>query len=87
MTKVREVEGAKGSAWFTDTKHNVFLDSGDDHFSSEHVRNRFSEKSNREIPTNIFFYLCLPVFLMLYNEKFCYKSLQAIAYYRCLTCL
>ena len=44
MTKVGEVEGAKGSAWFTDTKHNVFLDSGDDHFSSEHVRNRLSEK-------------------------------------------
>ena len=39
--KVEEVEGAKGSAWFTDTKHNVFLDSGDNDFSPEHVRNRF----------------------------------------------
>ena len=39
--KVKEVEGAKGSAWFTDTKHNVFLDAGDNDFSPEHVRNRF----------------------------------------------
>ena len=40
ILKVAEVEGAKVSAWFTDTKHNVFLDSGDDGFSQEHVRNR-----------------------------------------------
>ena len=41
ILKVDEVEGAKVSAWFTDTKHNVFLDSGDDGFSQEHVRNRW----------------------------------------------
>ena len=39
-----EVEAAKGSAWFTDTEHNVFLDSGDDLFPQEHVRNRFEDK-------------------------------------------
>ena len=39
--QVKEVEGAKGSAWFTDTQHNVFLDSGDNSFPAEHVRNRF----------------------------------------------
>ena len=37
---MKEVEGAKGSAWFTDTNHNVFLDAGDNDFSPEHVRNR-----------------------------------------------
>ena len=44
ISKVSEVEAAKGSAWFTDTEHNVFLDSGDDLFPQEHVRNRFEDE-------------------------------------------
>ena len=39
-TSVREVEGAKSQAWFTDTSHNVFLDGGDPELPPEHVRNR-----------------------------------------------
>ena len=37
---VREVEGAKSQAWFTDTRHNVFLDCGDPELPQDHVRNR-----------------------------------------------
>ena len=48
-----EVEAAKGSAWFTDTEHNVFLDSGDDLFPQEHVRNRFED----EVLDNFYFFL------------------------------
>lgn len=68
-TVVREVEGAKGSAWFTDTKHNVFLDSGDDHFSTEHVR-------NRQLPTTVasLAYDCLdeqgPLLRLYHTESF-----------------
>ena len=47
-----EVEAAKGSAWFTDTEHNVFLDSGDDLFPQEHVRNRFED----EVLDNFYFF-------------------------------
>ena len=39
-TTVREVEGAKSQAWFTDTSHNVFLDCGDPELPQDHVRNR-----------------------------------------------
>ena len=52
-----EVEAAKGSAWFTDTEHNVFLDSGDDLFPQEHVRNRFEGKVMDEV---LFFLRQLP---------------------------
>ena len=48
-----EVEAAKGSAWFTDTEHNVFLDSGDELFAQEHVRNRFED----EVLDNFYFFL------------------------------
>ena len=48
-----EVEAAKGSAWFTDTEHNVFLDSGDELFPQEHVRNRFED----EVLDNFYFFL------------------------------
>ena len=43
---VAEVERAKGSEWFTKSTHNVFLDSGDDAFSKDHIR-------NRELPTTV----------------------------------
>eukprot|EP00090_Calanus_glacialis_P034168 TRINITY_DN57126_c0_g1_i1.p1 TRINITY_DN57126_c0_g1~~TRINITY_DN57126_c0_g1_i1.p1 ORF type:complete len:283 (-),score=59.71 TRINITY_DN57126_c0_g1_i1:26-844(-) len=43
---VAEVERAKGSEWFTKSTHNVFLDSGDDSFSKDHIR-------NRELPTTV----------------------------------
>ena len=47
------MEAAKGSAWFTDTEHNVFLDSGDDLFPQEHVRNRWED----EMLDNFYFFL------------------------------
>merc|ERR1712013_426927 len=66
---VSEVEAAKGSAWFTDTEHNVFLDSGDDLFPQEHVR-------NRQMPTTVasLAYDCLdqksPLLRLYHTESF-----------------
>jgi len=66
---VKEVEGAKGSAWFTDTNHNVFLDAGDNDFSPEHVR-------NRQLPTTVasLAYDCLdeqsPLLRLYHTESF-----------------
>jgi len=66
---VKEVEGAKGSAWFTDTQHNVFLDSGDNDFPAEHVR-------NRQLPTTVasLAYDCLdeqsPLLRLYHTESF-----------------
>ena len=39
-TTVLEVEKAKGESFFTDTKHNVFLDSGDSNLPEDHIRNK-----------------------------------------------
>jgi len=66
---VSEVEAAKGSAWFTDTEHNVFLDSGDELFPQEHVR-------NRQLPTTVasLAYDCLdqksPLLRLYHTESF-----------------
>lgn len=68
-TVVKEVEATKGSAWFTDTKHNVFLDAGDDNFPAEHVR-------NRKLPTTVasLAYDCLdeqnPLLRLYHTESF-----------------
>jgi hypothetical protein len=43
---VQEVEGVKAAAWHTNTKHNVFLDSGDPALPADHVR-------NRQLPTTV----------------------------------
>ena len=43
---VAEVLGARGEEWFTQSTHNVFLDSGDSHLPPEHVR-------NRQLPTSV----------------------------------
>ena len=43
---VAEVVGARGEEWFTQSTHNVFLDSGDSHLPPEHVR-------NRQLPTSV----------------------------------
>ena len=43
---VAEVVGARGEEWFTQSTHNVFLDSGDSHLPPEHIR-------NRQLPTSV----------------------------------
>ena len=43
---VAEVVGARGEEWFTQSTHNVFLDSGDSHFPPDHIR-------NRQLPTSV----------------------------------
>ena len=68
--QVKEVEGAKGSAWFTDTKHNVFLDAGDNDFSPEHVRNRFLFSNHSQVWTTI--HVLANILHLLNNYKFVY---------------
>ena len=43
---VAEVVGARGEEWFTQSTHNVFLDSGDSDLPPEHIR-------NRQLPTSV----------------------------------
>jgi len=43
---VAEVLRAKGEEWFTQSSHNVFLDSGDSKFPPGHIR-------NRQLPTSV----------------------------------
>lgn len=43
---VAEVVGARGEEWFTQSSHNVFLDSGDSGLPPGHVR-------NRQLPTSV----------------------------------
>ena len=43
---VAEVLKAKGEEWFTQSSHNVFLDSGDSKFPPDHIR-------NRQLPTSV----------------------------------
>ena len=43
---VAEVLQAKGEEWFTQSSHNVFLDSGDSKFPPGHIR-------NRQLPTSV----------------------------------
>ena len=43
---VAEVLAAKGEEWFTQSSHNVFLDSGDSGFPTGHIR-------NRQLPTSV----------------------------------
>ena len=44
---VKEIEAAKSKAWQVDYSHNIFFDTGDDHFDADHVRNRL-------FPTQVF---------------------------------